>query len=413
MEKWNSLVHEHMQGTVPPVLVRIVSQQGSAPRTAGARMLVLPESIAGTVGGGQCEGEAIAVARHLQLEYAKSGEKLSGIMRFSLVGIEDMDMICGGELCLLFEVLAKEGLQDDVMVGAVAAEKAFHDFSFVTVMHALPTPCKRQGNSTESCTGDFQNGEGQSIGAFLKTLPCGKFVPLSVETHLVVGGAHGENVFTTLPASLESIAQQAHLLDEPGFIFLADGISAPSAVGQAGQAGQAEQTERYFFADPFPAPHVVHIFGGGHVSKALADSLVPLGFGVVVLEDRAEFITSERFPHAKAIHLDGLGYEVIKEYCANASMGKRHAIVIMTRGHAHDRDVLAAALETVAGYVGMIGSKRKWGEVQKQLRNKGASQERLDTVHTPIGIGIGAETPEEIAVSIAAELIAWRRGTVV
>ncbi len=145
------------------------------------------------------------------------------------------------------------------------------------------------------------------------------------------------------------------------------------------------------------------ICGGGHVSLALAQIGALLEFDIAVIDDRAEFASTERFPMASRVlampflaALDELGSREDDYY------------VIVTRGHAFDRDCLAKVLEGAYGYVGMIGSRTKIAAVMNYLRDSGVPQEMLDGVHTPIGLKIGGQTPAEVAVSIAAELVQVR-----
>jgi xanthine dehydrogenase accessory factor len=149
---------------------------------------------------------------------------------------------------------------------------------------------------------------------------------------------------------------------------------------------------------------MLFIFGGGHISLALTRIGKMVDFRVVVIDDRPEFANAERFPDAdetiaedmtsiiQRLDIDGFSY-----------------IVIVTRGHQNDTQALEWAVSTPAGYVGMIGSKRKIHTIFSYLKTKGITQEQLDRVHSPIGLPIGAETPEEIAVSIIAEIIQVRR----
>ena len=126
-------------------------------------------------------------------------------------------------------------------------------------------------------------------------------------------------------------------------------------------------------------------------------------FRVIVLDDRPDFANAERFP--------GVETRVLESFArcfAGIPSGPETFVVIVTRGHAHDADVLAQALRTQAGYIGMIGSRRKRDAVYERLRGQGFSETDLARVHCPIGLEIGAETPEEIAVSINAELVAHR-----
>jgi xanthine dehydrogenase accessory factor len=145
------------------------------------------------------------------------------------------------------------------------------------------------------------------------------------------------------------------------------------------------------------------IFGGGHISFFLARIGKMVDFRVTIIDDRPEFANAERFPEA-----DETIAEEIAAVTKRLDINSSSYIVIVTRGHQKDTQVLQWAATTPAGYIGMIGSKRKIHTVFSYLKTKGISQEQLDHVHTPIGLPIGAETPEEIAVSIMAEIIQVR-----
>lgn len=151
-------------------------------------------------------------------------------------------------------------------------------------------------------------------------------------------------------------------------------------------------------------PPTLVIAGAGHVGQALARLAVDVGFHVVVIDDRGDWAARERFP-------DGVELELgdIAETLRNYSLDGGCYVVIVTRGHKHDHQALKAVIDRPAGYIGMIGSKRKSTTILKALRDAGVSQELIDRVHTPIGLPIGAVTVSEIAVSIAAELIQVRR----
>jgi xanthine dehydrogenase accessory factor len=157
------------------------------------------------------------------------------------------------------------------------------------------------------------------------------------------------------------------------------------------------------FVEPLLPQPMLYIFGGGHVSLAVARSATAAGFGIGVIDDRAAFANAERFPMAGEVHTT---YEAAFEQLKpNASS----YLLIVTRGHKDDMRVLAWAVRTSARYVGMIGSKRKVLSVYKALEQEGYSMEEFERVHAPVGLDIGALSPEEIAVSITAELIAVRR----
>lgn len=158
------------------------------------------------------------------------------------------------------------------------------------------------------------------------------------------------------------------------------------------------------FVEPILPQPMLCIFGGGHISISLARAASLAGFGVTVIDDREMFANRERFPMASEI------FSSYGESFARLEPNASTYIVIVTRGHKDDMRVLGWAARTKAKYVGMIGSRRKVISVYKALDKEGFSPHEFDHVYAPIGLDIGALTPEEIAVSITAELIAVRRG---
>ncbi len=157
------------------------------------------------------------------------------------------------------------------------------------------------------------------------------------------------------------------------------------------------------FVEPILPQPILYLFGGGHVSMAVARAASAAGFGISVVDDRESFANAERFPMAQDIYTS---YEdAFEKIHANAAS----YLVIVTRGHKEDMRVLAWAVRTPARYVGMIGSKRKVLSVYKALENDGYRPEEFQRVYAPMGLEIGALAPEEIAISIVAELIAVRR----
>jgi xanthine dehydrogenase accessory factor len=149
----------------------------------------------------------------------------------------------------------------------------------------------------------------------------------------------------------------------------------------------------------------MYIFGGGHVSRRIVPLASLVDFSVEVIDDRPEFCMPEDFPEADAVH-----HLAFEEVMNNLSVDEFSYLVIVTRGHIHDKTVLSQALRTNARYVGMIGSRRKKEIVFKALLEEGFTREDLARVYSPIGLDIGAQTPAEIGVSIVAELIAVRAG---
>ncbi len=167
-------------------------------------------------------------------------------------------------------------------------------------------------------------------------------------------------------------------------------------------AGQPEGTD--CFAQRLTEAGRTYIFGAGHVALALVPVLARLGFRAVVLDDRPDFADPARFPEAFAVRVADFAR------LNDLPIGARDDVVIMTRGHQHDQEVLSQMLRTPARYIGMMGSKAKRAFVYASLREQGFSEADIARVHSPVGLPIGAQTPEEIAVSIAAELIQVRAG---
>ncbi len=153
-----------------------------------------------------------------------------------------------------------------------------------------------------------------------------------------------------------------------------------------------------------PAPRVL-VFGAGHVGAAIARAAAAAGFRVVVIDDRPEYANASRFDAGVAV----LAADV-ETALAHYRVTAGDAVVIATRGHRNDAEILARVAASPAGYVGLLGSRRKKIVVTKGLKAAGVPAKGLRRVRVPIGLPIGAVTPEEIAVSVVAELIGWRRG---
>ncbi len=157
------------------------------------------------------------------------------------------------------------------------------------------------------------------------------------------------------------------------------------------------------FVEPILPQPVLYLFGGGHIAVALAKAAHAVGFGVNVVDDREAFANATRFPMAQEIFTSFT--DAFEKVQPNASS----YLVIVTRGHKEDMRVLGWAVRTRARYVGMIGSRRKVLSVYKALETEGYRAQEFERVYAPMGLEIGALSPEEIAISIAAELVAVRR----
>jgi len=158
------------------------------------------------------------------------------------------------------------------------------------------------------------------------------------------------------------------------------------------------------FVEPVaPTPHL-YIFGAGHVAHGLYKIACIAGFDVTVIDDRESYASRERFPEARDVYADDFDHVI-----SQLAPGENSYMVIVTRGHRDDMRILRWAAEQPTRYLGMIGSKRKVIAIYKELEKIGIARERLLRVSAPVGLAIGAITPQEIAVAIVAEMIAVRR----
>jgi xanthine dehydrogenase accessory factor len=324
------------------VLATVFEARGSAPRTAGAKMVVHPDgSIMGTIGGGRLEHDAIVKA----LSLFKTRQ--SAIQAFELTGddVAGMDMICGGRGEVWLHFLGA-GDKNNLTVCLATAEVL----------------ARRERAWLVTAIGSYEKESERQYGLILSD----------------------QSTIGTLQADPDVIRQ---------WIDYSADLSVYTGMGES---------QRYLIESILPG-RTVFVFGAGHVSQQVAPLCEHVGFQTVVLDDRAEYACRERFPKANTIvvlesfeHWSGLGID------------ENSFIVILTRGHIHDKAVLAKALRTPACYVGMIGSRRKRDKIYQALLQEGFKQQDIDRVHSPIGTDIGAETPAELAVSIVGELIKVR-----
>ena len=319
-------------------LVSVVEQSASSPRHAGASMLVGPEGLlAGTIGGGAMEHEAIEAGRRV------IQSRIAEFMDFDLTNRDAAvaDMICGGRMRLFVEPLVADK-PTTVLFQRLRIAYAMGDAMFAVV----PVKASGQRRLCKLASPEW---------------------PLPIELRDIV---------------------RAELAK--------DGLASPRVVKNS------EGLE--FVLAPWRCPSRLILVGGGHVALATARVADFAGFTVSVVDDREEFASRERFPEAAVVRV----CEDYRDCFKGFAIDKDTFIAIMTRGHLHDREALQQALGTRAGYIGMIGSKRKTATVYAKLKEEGASDADLARVTAPIGLPIGAETPEEIAVSIVAQLIEAR-----
>lgn len=194
-----------------------------------------------------------------------------------------------------------------------------------------------------------------------------------------------------------------HKVTEAARAALAAGRSRAVRFHLTHELGMCCGGEMEVFIDVVTAPPPLVIFGAGHVALALAPLAHSIGFALWVIDELEEFASEARFPGAQLVH----GFDT-PSWAQALPLGPRTSVLIATRDHAVDQQLLEALIGRELGWLGVIGSRGKAGRFRRRLEARGVAAERIARVRMPVGLDIGAETPEEIAVSIAAELIQVR-----
>jgi xanthine dehydrogenase accessory factor len=319
---------------------RLVETRGSTPQKAGAMMLVYPNgSQAGTLGGGCVEAEV----KRRALTVLDSGQPHVATFQLDSDYGWDDGLICGGRMQVVIEPL-----------GSDTGSDYFRRLIFLA----------ENGGGTEAIAFDARKTECPVPSGYLFD-SAGKLVSTLRGAELV-----GE----ALESRLKPIASRPAPYTEGGVAYL-----------------------------PLLPRCRLLIVGGGHVGKAVYDLAVDLDFDVWIVDDRADYISQQRFPRAER-RLAGPITQVLGEIEVTPST----YCLIVTRGHNHDEKALYCLVSRGAAYVGLIGSRRKIKMIYDDLLAEGIPQEAIESVHAPVGIDIGSQTVAEIAISIAAELVAYR-----
>lgn len=320
----------------------LFDKTGSAPRSDGAKMLVRTNgSIIGTIGGGRLEAEAIALSKKMIVQ------KKAIIQKFDLTGKDaaESDMICGGKGEILIDFIdANDEKNKEIYSEAVRIIETRGKAWLVTILGQTPGEYDRQ----------------QCLVKPDKTM-------------------------------IGRVACDQKLLGEL--------INGPAKITLHSEVFD----NRRFLVEPLREGGTVYIFGAGHVSQKIAPLSESVGFRTVVLDDRAEYASRERFPIPIEVR-------VIEDFKNLPDLGidDESYLIIVTRGHMFDKDVLAQVLRSGAAYIGMIGSRIKRELTYKDLMEHGFTKDELSRVYSPIGTAILAETPEELGISIVGELIKVR-----
>ncbi len=326
------------------VLATIVSHSGSTPRTSGSKMIVTADGRGIGTIGGGLL-EAGAMSRAVEL--IRLGQ--SAIMPFDLSHdiVDTMDMICGGRAEVLLDCVS-------------------------------PTEMNR------TVFARWQRMLDERKKGCLLTSVIGSEDKVDTIAHCLAATAGAIVGDFPLPAG-----------EREKVLALAAESSAVRTLAFDGA---------FVVIEPTQQGGTAYLFGAGHVARSTAVIAAMVGFRVSVADDREEYANRERFRDAAEIRVLGNFGNAF----SGLPISSEDLVVILTRGHLHDKTVLAQALNTDAGYIGMIGSRRKRDAIYAALLEEGFSQADIDRVHSPIGLSIGAETPEEIAVSIVAEMIRHR-----
>jgi xanthine dehydrogenase accessory factor len=340
----------------PFALATVINVRGSTPREVGAKMLVRDDGQVGTIGGGCGEAEVYRKAQLLLEEAAPAR-----LTEVDLTGDFEQQEIgtCGGIMDVFIDLWSPVR---DLPVAHEMAEavRGSQPLALVTLV---------------------EPGDGTHATARALLRPNAESAPLPVELPAKAVSQLAQIVSSAVPALMEI---------EPG--------------GELRQTTHLSDKANQLFVDPLPGAQRLIIIGAGHVGQALADLGAMLGFHVVVIDDRAAFANRDRFPTAAEIIV-----RPFEKAIDSLKLDRNCYVVAVTRGHSFDEIALRTTLKQRPGYVGMIGSKRRVRATLDRIEADGVDRAVLEQVHAPIGLDIGAETPEEIAVSIMAEIIRERR----
>lgn len=226
---------------------------------------------------------------------------------------------------------------------------------------------------------------------------------------IACGGAQDLGIRALSQADLVALDAALAAADsgEPGCLSVDWSVPEPVAsfvpAGDAGAAPLAPHMEGDVWVEPIVAAERVVIFGGGHVGRACVPALAAIDFEVTVFDDRPDVAQPENFPDAAHVILGDF-----KDIAAGITLGPRDYVIVMTHGHVADEDVVAQAIASHPRYLGCMGSRHKRRVLEQVVAERGATAEEIAAVDLPIGLSLGAVTPVEIAVSIAAKLIEVR-----
>ncbi|HIU03941.1 MAG TPA: XdhC family protein [Candidatus Coprousia avicola] len=364
-EKMLAALSEALRRRETVELASVVATEGSAPRKAGALLAVFADGrVQGTVGGGSLERLVIGRAAKLREEGA------SEVRRFGIDSPQSATgMICGGAVTVCLAAVAPEAADAAAALAACVRENRR-----CCLVFELP----ETGEPTVSALWCDEGGE--RVQARLTYTRAERSEAEALQAAAGEAGPAPAALLVSSDALTGERAERALALDEAGFV---DGMLVlPIAAG-----GRAI------------------IFGAGHVGAALVPVLAGLGHPVVLCDDRRELACPELHPAASRVVCAPYG-----EALERVAIGPRDQVVACTASHATDALVVTAALGAHPRFLGCLGSKKKTAYIHRKLTEAGFAPEEIARLHMPVGLPLGDETPAEIAISIAAQMIAVRHG---
>lgn len=334
----------------PMVVATVVRTSGSTPQKSGAKLLVRDDgSGVGTLGGGCVEGDIWFAAQEL-LKRGGDAELRDYHLNEDLAAQDGL--VCGGTMYFLIDPVRESDPYRDFAKQAVDAYSGGSPMAIVNVTVA-------------------PSGSSVVVGA-----------KMLVRENGDTQGNLGDEI---LEAMTVEKARDLMAMGKNDYLYLDSGIEC--------------------YIEAYTTPPTLVLIGGGHVSKAIAHIAKSVGFRIFVFDDREQFANPERFPEAD-ITLVGDYEDGFDKLPVNANS----FVVVASRGHQFDDAAVSGALKTPASYIGLLGSKRKTILIFEELLRNGFDAEELRRINAPIGLDIGGRTPEEIAISVMSEIIAFRLG---
>lgn len=330
-------------------IATVVETKGSTPQKPGAKLLVKENGQGiGTLGGGCVEGDIWFAAKEMLLDKGPP-QKKDYLLNEDIAAREGL--VCGGTMTFYIEQLCKDDSFGTFLNDIVSAYNGSDPVALATIIDAKTSK--------------------EIIGSKM-------LIKNDKSTTGTLGTKKLDSYALQLSEDVISMGRNLHITTNTG---------------------------EELFIEGYTSPPTVVLMGGGHIAKSVASLVEHLQYRLFVMDDREKFSNRTRFPYASDT--------IVSSYDSGLDsfpIAENTAIIIATRGHYFDDIALDSALKTKANYVGLVGSKRKTILIYKELLKKGIPSEILKTVYAPIGIDIGAITPEEIAISIMAQVVQFYMG---